>query len=769
MPIDPNQVQWDESPQIETGAVQWEPTGEPTPTELSTKYNQYRKKEEPGIADMLFKSWERWKEQPERSKAGTEIAAQMATGAVAEPVAGLAGIAGSVMPGEGGQSAQWIEKTREALTYQPGEQAQQGMQKVAENVMALPGAETIMAIPEKIGDLSYEGALKLGMSPETAAFFGAAGKSALPVAMELLGFKGTKAAKKGLLKKVMEKAEKTDFYDEMGQLKREVKDALKNADIDPNEVADILPESITTQKAAEPLAKQIKGVKTPTGGKAARLAETFQPDIEKIKAFEDLDIEYLPQHVSNNPTAAAIAENLKDIPGSLMADREKRIVQQLADKADEIIKQGGGTIEKGELATRYINESQRVIDDLAAESEKFYKKVGKAMPGKTPVEAENIVSKLNEIADNMGGVEFLSAQERRLLKSLSPEANPTYGRLDQIRRQIGEQLGGKDTVFRNADRKNLGDLYDALTNDQETALLRHGNQDLLETYLTGKYTTAQRKGIERQLKDTLGKKMTGDITKKMGSAVKGLATGDTRTFDTLLSNIPGEVGADIRRDLVTSALNDAFLAGARGKDKLSIGGFGSYWKKINRQPKAMQRLKKELSPDTWKRLNTLATVNDALKQTMELSVRTGRQLSTPGLFDEVNNIAKRAYGAAKTKASKIPGAGFLTDVANMPKNARSMAADELLADRRFQNLLKQKAMGKADTPIKSQNLDRLMERVKSYQKWKKTLSENELSDLAAVGALGYLSGRAQTEEKQVEVPGMGYLPESAMNKEEQIQ
>ena len=735
------------------------PPPEETATPLSEKYAQYRTPEaekKKSLLDLV-------KEDVGKAKEIGELTANMAFEAGAVPVSGIAGlskyITTALSTGDIDKALAESQKTMTGIQEAASEiiPAESGKEKIAgaiETAMKVPGvkpaAEFVGSIPEKIGDVSYEGALAIGLSPQTASSIGAIGATALPATLEILGAKTTPVTKKGFLDKLLKKVDKTDLYDEFGMLKNEVKTGLKDAGIGLEDVADVLPESITTMKAAEPLAQQIKGVKSPKGGKSARLAETFQPDIEKIKAFEDLDIEYLPQHVSNNPTAAAIAENLKDIPGSLMADREKRIVQQLADKADEIIKQGGGTIEKGELATRYINESQRVIDDLAAESEKFYKRVGKAMPGKTPVETENIVSKLNEIADNMGGVEFLSAQERRLLKSLSPEAKPTYGRLDQIRRQIGEQLGGKDTVFRNADRKNLGDLYDALTNDQETALLRHGNQDLLETYLTGKYTTAQRKGIERQLKDTLGKKMTGDITKKMGSAVKGLATGDTRTFDTLLSNIPGEVGADLRRDLVTSALNDAFLAGARGKDKLSIGGFGSYWKKLNRQPKAMQRLKKELSPDTWKRLNTLATVNDALKQTMELSVRTGRQLSTPGLFDEVNNIAKRAYGAAKTKVSKIPGAGFLTDVANLPKNARSIAADELLSDRRFLNMLKQEALGKVDTATKRANINKIVNNIQSFKNWKKYLPKDESKRLAKVGALGYFFGSQDSEEEQTQ-------------------
>lgn len=48
-----------------------------------------------------------------------EPAMQMATGAVATPLAGLSGIAGSLIPGEQGQGARWTENVQNALTYQP--------------------------------------------------------------------------------------------------------------------------------------------------------------------------------------------------------------------------------------------------------------------------------------------------------------------------------------------------------------------------------------------------------------------------------------------------------------------------------------------------------------------------------------------------------------------------------------------------------------------------------------------------------------------------
>jgi hypothetical protein len=732
MPINPNEVQWDETPQINAEQVQWD---EPSTTA-----------ESPGIADYLKSLWE-----------GYKGGASMALQAAAVPISGMAGLAKTITSGpEAG--AQTIEQIQQAAAgIIPAKPAEEAIGKTIQAGLEIPGVrpvvETAMKAPETIGDLTYEGALGLGLSPDTAAYFGAAGKSAIPVAIELLSIPGTKAAKKTLLRRVIEKENKAGFYTEMGELSPEIKTALKNADIGLEEVSDFLPENITTQKAAQPLAEQIKAVPSKLGMgesvRAARLAETFQPNIEKIKAFEAMEMDYLPQYVSENPTAKAIAENLKDIPGSLMAAKEKQIVEQLSKRADDLIIEAGGTIDKGELSTRFMEKTKTIIDDLAESATKNYNAVGDQMPKNTPVETEKILSVLKKRADEVGGVKYLSAKEQSLLKTLDPETGPTYGRVDLIRRQVGEQLGGIDTPFRNVDRKSLGELYAALTDDQETALLRHGDQALLETYLTGKYLTAQRKGIETQLQALTGKKLTGDVTKKMGNAVRELATGNTRTFDDVLTNIPKVAGEEIRRDLVVSALNDAFTTGARSKGPISIGGFDGYWKKLNRNPQARNRLKTELGETAWNRLETLATVNNALKETMELSVRTGRQLSTPGLFDEVNSIAHRAYGEIKRTGRMVPGVGRLFDtVITAPKNARSIAADELLSDRKFQNLLKQQVTGKVDTAKKAANMNRLIENLKSYKKWKNTLSEADINDLTAVGAMGYFTGKTGNQEQQ---------------------
>lgn len=82
---------------------------------------------------------------------GAEIAATLATGAVAEPLAGLAGIVGTILPGEPGQGARFVEKTREALQYQPKTEG-------AKEILGAVGkvAEKIPDVGKKLGDFTFE-------------------------------------------------------------------------------------------------------------------------------------------------------------------------------------------------------------------------------------------------------------------------------------------------------------------------------------------------------------------------------------------------------------------------------------------------------------------------------------------------------------------------------------------------------------------------------------------------------------------------------------
>lgn len=111
-----------------------------------------------------------------------EPLATIASGAIAEPIAGLAGIAQAVNPfAEEGAGAKAVEATREALTFQPRTQAgKAGLQAVGEVLQ--PVGEAISGTEKFLGDAVF----KATESPTLAA-----AAASIPTAiLETLGFKG---------------------------------------------------------------------------------------------------------------------------------------------------------------------------------------------------------------------------------------------------------------------------------------------------------------------------------------------------------------------------------------------------------------------------------------------------------------------------------------------------------------------------------------------------------------------------------------------------
>jgi len=126
----------------------------------------------------------------EKALGAIEAAGTIATGAIAEPVAGWAGIGAAIIPG-GKTGAEAVESAREALTYQPRtEQGKAQVQAVGEFIE--PVAKGLEKAEGILGDTAFE---------ETGSPFAAAAAVTIPtVLMELLGVFGLKGGAKAAAK-----------------------------------------------------------------------------------------------------------------------------------------------------------------------------------------------------------------------------------------------------------------------------------------------------------------------------------------------------------------------------------------------------------------------------------------------------------------------------------------------------------------------------------------------------------------------------------------
>ena len=694
--------------------------------------------DEPGFLDLILNI--------------AEPAATLATGAIAEPISGYAGMAGTLLPGDVGQGARWTEATQEALTYDPMTEAGQAGMQALGSVVA-PVAGVVEPVVEAVGEAGY----RLG-----GPAGGAGAKTLLAAIPELLGLKGSRLAKKALLSRAVKGKDITGLYDELGQLMPEIKQGLDKAGITAEEISDVLPTQIT-EAQIKTTAQQVgeaATAKVRPEAQAAKLAEEAQPNKEILEAVEELGItdQPLASHTSQNPTFIAVEQGLKSIPGSQLANKEKVFISSLAQKADDLIAEYGGTIDKSALSDEFRSSSKNIITDLEEAAGDAYTAVREAIPHGLQVSANSTVDLLMRNAADLGGVKYLDAKQKKLLNNLKTEANPTYARLDTYRKQIGEAIGKNSGPFKDADSGAMKQLYKSLAEDQNLVAEAQGVGDL---YKTASDLVVSRKTMEKQLANALGKDLSGSITAKGRPAMLALQTGNTKQFDDLMANIPEQLGAEIKKSVAVTALNDAFVQGSRMERQLNIAGFDDFMTGLNRNKAAKSRLAGSIGDEAMNRLELMHKVAGGVRKAQQSAITTGRISAVPGMFDEVDGLASRLFGTFKkvaaaegaTTAMGIPGAGttgVLASALTSPKTARSTMSDQLLASSKFQNLLKQKAAGTLDTQAKIERADKALEKLKTYQKWKDSLDEKTKMDIAAVGAMGYLTGETIGDETNVQ-------------------
>jgi len=341
------------------------------------------------------------REQPQFEEPGfgqkaagvVENLGSFASGVIAEPISGVAGIAAGLNPfGDQGDAAAAVKATREALTLKPKTEAGISQQQATGKALA-PVAKVIKGTEEFLGG----GALELTGSPAIAA-----AAATLPTAaLELLGLKGSKRftklggapTKKQVRTAVVESAPEIRqlkevanlVYDEISnsgvRIKRAVTSDLGNSikadlvrqgfnstnnpkinglfrEIDDviNNGADLSRMQIL-RKTASNAAEQLNSIGKPTD--TARLATRAVSRIDKF--FESVSTSSLEG--ANKTAAVATARNLKS--ANKLWGRALR-----AETIDTAIRDGSSRAAGAEAGIR--NELNRILNNKS--KSKFFPK-----------------------------------------------------------------------------------------------------------------------------------------------------------------------------------------------------------------------------------------------------------------------------------------------------------------------------------------------------------------------------------------------------------
>lgn len=735
-----------------------------------------------------------------RGAAG-EALITIGTGIVAEPVSGIAGLlatgagfVGGLVPG--GESpkekalrfgTRTIEATQEALTFQPRTQAgaaaveaiggvaETGLELARIPVAGIAGlaqlpfsgiegaAETIRRIEEEgIGETAGSAVLEATGSPALAALV-----STVPTAIAaIVGVRNpfrraatppppafqftTKGPQVSVGRPALDKP--VDFTPP-GQAAPVVKPLAQAAEeVTPGATLGARQEAVGV--AAE--APRPSGP-TPVSsdqiisdlrkGKPAAVAEAVIPDREIVEAAQRLGVDLNPEHYATNTAFQDVTRALKSKPGSELQAREVALLDEISLKADKLVEDIGGSIDKAAVSDDILLRIRQTIDELQTKANAAYKRVRETIPDNTRVDTAVIRAHLDKVLDGLGGDKtLLTTVEKKLLTLIErgEDGSITYAALDRVRRDVGDGFNKRSGPFADDSDFILREVYGVLSDSQNGVAQAFG---IGELYAEARRLIVKRKGIEDNAVALFGRDMVGSLVPKIRQSATALTKGDVAPLNKLMEALP----VARRAEVAATILSDLFAGGSRQGGALGTG-FAANWAALNRNVVAKNALFRHLPPGAAQRFDDIGRVISGI-------VRANRKpLSNPsGSAGPI--IQALENGTAVTKVldagSSVGGEIAATAVSGVPgisaairfaqrvrsKEPQIVKADRLINSQPFKDALKVAIEGDAA------GANIIIENSPQFKAWAGTLDPNTAANIANTGFIGWLSAQDQQENR----------------------
>jgi hypothetical protein len=490
-------------------------------------------------------------------------------------------------------------------------------------------------------------------------------------------------------------------------------------------------------------------------GNADDIAAIVDADPEFFRAADELGIstEPLASFASRNPQFRDVEQALATVPGNILDPQAKLFIAEVSQKADDLIIEYGGTTDKAQLSIDFQINSLDAIDGLFKQADDAYGKLKEILPPTQRFEAANTLDFLKTKADELGGVKELPPKLRSMFASLSPRTsdageiiNPTLGKIDQVRREIGQAIGKGSGNFKDVETGLNKALYARLTKDQDLIAENVGG-DALAVSDTAKSLVKQRKQIEDNVQFLLGKDLNKALNVTVGGAIKNLSKGEVEKFADIMNAIP----LHKRGEVAISAMNDVFKGSGVNQQSLNPTQFVKWYQTINRSPATKKVLFDALPDGSKKAIDNLFEVSRGISRALGQKTPTGR---INALFNNETGFIRKMVGRSLAPMTAVATGSPMASV--MASGAAEMllkqssngakAASDLMGTAQFQNIIRQSVKeGVIDGAKASESLKKAetaLMKTKRYEKWSNAIIKDDATALSG-GLLTYLFTQEQ--------------------------
>jgi GGDEF domain-containing protein len=445
------------------------------------------------------------------------------------------------------------------------------------------------------------------------------------------------------------------------------------------------------------------------------LATQVAPDASTLAAANRLGItgHLQPDHLTTSQVYRELAQLAKSQPGSSARSQEMAGLQQVGQRAFDIIEELGGTADLSSL-----NASTRAaMQDTLADTDKLVDSAWTSLRASigetTPITANNTLSYIQDKIVKFGGGDegkrALSPLERRLLDFLSPKdivgriggsrivvgkKDPTYALFDSLRRDVGNATRGRG-LYKDEDQGLASQLYKMMVLDTDTIAANAGADAVTQLGIT-RSAGALQKSMQDDLVALFGRDVDRSMVNTLTSAVGGLSRGDADSFIRLINSVPPALRERVAVSGITSAFGRSTQNG-----QMNFNTYVNFYEGLLRNRTAYRTLMSNLPAGSRKQLSDLYRVARGINLSTQQFQRTGKALI--GALDPADTVMGRLYGVvqraaigvpieAGTAAVGFPGMGVATSIVSAltpraAKTSAQKAADDLITSPAFVNMV----------------------------------------------------------------------------------
>jgi len=495
------------------------------------------------------------------------------------------------------------------------------------------------------------------------------------------------------------------------------------------------------------------------GSQAAieKLAREAKTNPEAAAAAERLGIDLPPDVLSDNPLLKNAAAMTRDIKASEAARQFEAVVINASNAADEAMAAINGSPDLASVSERVLSSLTATQTALKNGARSLYDDVDAQVPKSALASPNNTVKLLNNLSEELGGLDNLSSNEKLLFDKLTnPDTPLTYAALVRLKQDIGRGLERGQGPYGDVNQGALKRIYGALAEDQLLTVDQIGGPDLRSKLRLANQTTAKQKAFEKRIVSAFGKDLDGSIASKLRQSITAGTRGDISGLNRILKTIPQE----LQREAIATAINSLSLPGGATDLPFGFAEFAKTIKGLKKNKPVYNKVISVLGPDSNQFLNDLLTISQRITEARGRVSQTGKAnqaliaegLTAENIFKRVfdTSIGRRVVRGAAAGGGVVSGgpaggmaADAITDVLmSVGKTDRVSAAGNLLNSASFKSLVD--ADFAANQVALQTALDKL-EKSPAYKRWLKSVEmtpgagRNLLQTSIVAGADGEIS------------------------------